>query len=166
MPSMLGTNESIQEISAAGTNRRHPRHGAGKTLPPFFGPGSKTPMLARGQESHPARHRGRTACSGKRPGWLCPVPATDPRVCGSGHPGNPPKHRSRQKKESRPPSVLLAQEEEIQQLIARFESGGVVRPEHRRAGNPGAHGGFQIRQCLGGLITRSQQSSVPTTSSA
>jgi hypothetical protein len=38
-----------------------------------------------------------------------------------GHRGNPPEHR-RLKKKSIPPEILLAQEEEIQPLISRFES--------------------------------------------
>ena len=51
-----------------------------------------------------------------------------------------------------PPPILLAQEAKIQQLIARFESGGVVQPKRRPAGNPDARDGLQVRQCPGRLV--------------
>jgi hypothetical protein len=77
--------------------------------------------LAGWQKSHPLCFGGGTSGGGDRPGWPLPVPATDRAICRFDHCGNPPKHRGHKKKAC-PPEIRLAQEEEIQRLIASFQA--------------------------------------------
>src|SRR6185295_9453058 len=73
------------------------------------------------REPHPTRPGRGGARGASRLGWLRAIPATPRAIRRLGCRRDSPAHRGRKKKPLSPP-VLLAQEEEIQQLIARYQS--------------------------------------------